>query len=627
MGFLAILHSCFPGHTVPEQRSLTIVFILPCLLLANMGISITLAADDFTLGDMNCDGIVDNLDIDPFVLALHGEAGYSAQFPDCDWWRADCDGSGNVDSLDIDPFLSLLNNASDYTISGSVYDYDGEPYSGITVQFIGTGGSMGEDFTATTMGDGSYTQDIPGGWSGFVAAGDNYRLEPDSVEFHSVNMSYADVDFDAFRNFHVHYPSGDDDGSGTFNDPFRTIAEARLHARPGDIIYLSSGIHPVNGNMDFRPSRTFNGTESHPITVKAYPGETPVVEGSGGTSRIFQLREGLQWWRFEDFEMRGASTACFELSQTSNVVISNIVAHDCSAPFVVGGASHDVTLIGCEAYNFYSKGFHGRESATDITFIDCVAHDSINGGQDGWEVNNSCSRTTFQGCEAYDCADAGFDIASDTVVEDCIAHDCSAGFKLWDSRKQNPNGKHLFVYNLVYNCQNYGVLLAVRHSSSHGGGGGDNHADILNSTVVDCKINIWIGTSSDQGYSSTATIKNTIASHAMNQGGGGTIRALYVETDNNCRLLEERNNCWHRYDGTAVIRYRYTDYAYGEINDGTWTAATGFGQNSTSVDPQYCDFENLDCRLSAPSPCIDVGLDLGYDYLGEGPDLGAFESY
>jgi len=60
-------------------------------------------------GDMNCDQHVNFADIDPFVLALGGEAGYLAQFPDCRWLNADCNGDGAVDFADIDPFVALLS--------------------------------------------------------------------------------------------------------------------------------------------------------------------------------------------------------------------------------------------------------------------------------------------------------------------------------------------------------------------------------------------------------------------------------------------------------------------------------------------------------------------------------------
>ncbi len=59
-------------------------------------------------GDADCDGDVDLFDIDPFVLALHGEAAYLSQYPNCKWMNADTDADGDVDFFDIDPFVAKL---------------------------------------------------------------------------------------------------------------------------------------------------------------------------------------------------------------------------------------------------------------------------------------------------------------------------------------------------------------------------------------------------------------------------------------------------------------------------------------------------------------------------------------
>ena len=59
-------------------------------------------------GDLNCDGVVDLFDIDPFVLAQTNAAGYAAAFPGCDRMNADANTDGVVDLFDIEPFVDLL---------------------------------------------------------------------------------------------------------------------------------------------------------------------------------------------------------------------------------------------------------------------------------------------------------------------------------------------------------------------------------------------------------------------------------------------------------------------------------------------------------------------------------------
>jgi len=59
-------------------------------------------------GDMNCDGEVNNFDIDPFVLALTDPEAYAAQFPNCDPMNGDVNNDGALNNFDIDPFVALL---------------------------------------------------------------------------------------------------------------------------------------------------------------------------------------------------------------------------------------------------------------------------------------------------------------------------------------------------------------------------------------------------------------------------------------------------------------------------------------------------------------------------------------
>ncbi|MBU0637536.1 MAG: hypothetical protein KKB50_01625 [Planctomycetes bacterium] len=60
------------------------------------------------LGDLDCDGLINGFDIDPFVLALLGPDYYDPVYPDCYYMLADINGDGDVNGFDIDPFVDLL---------------------------------------------------------------------------------------------------------------------------------------------------------------------------------------------------------------------------------------------------------------------------------------------------------------------------------------------------------------------------------------------------------------------------------------------------------------------------------------------------------------------------------------
>ena len=59
-------------------------------------------------GDLNCDGLVNAFDIDPFALALADAAAYATAYPDCRRLNADMNDDGAVNAFDIDPFVLAL---------------------------------------------------------------------------------------------------------------------------------------------------------------------------------------------------------------------------------------------------------------------------------------------------------------------------------------------------------------------------------------------------------------------------------------------------------------------------------------------------------------------------------------
>lgn len=59
-------------------------------------------------GDVNCDGVINYADINPFVLALSSRSKYQSRYPNCIWLNADCNGDSGVTYADINPFVRLL---------------------------------------------------------------------------------------------------------------------------------------------------------------------------------------------------------------------------------------------------------------------------------------------------------------------------------------------------------------------------------------------------------------------------------------------------------------------------------------------------------------------------------------
>ena len=80
-------------------------------------------------------------------------------------------------------------------------------------------------------------------------------------------------------------PDGDDaEGNGTIDHPYASMDQAREAVRELNrdmeediVVYLRGGNYTVDRTIQFGPEDS--GTNGHTITYKAYPGETPVLNG------------------------------------------------------------------------------------------------------------------------------------------------------------------------------------------------------------------------------------------------------------------------------------------------------------------------------------------------------------
>jgi hypothetical protein len=114
----------------------------------------------YDLGDLNCDGVVDVLDVDPFVLALVDPAGYAAEYPACDINLADMNGDGLANGGDIQPFVT--------TTTQLVPCHLGSKYAWVSKSVSATGSSAKIRTRSTTL-CGEPTADTPAGsfaWAG-----------------------------------------------------------------------------------------------------------------------------------------------------------------------------------------------------------------------------------------------------------------------------------------------------------------------------------------------------------------------------------------------------------------------------------------------------------------------------
>jgi hypothetical protein len=78
------------------------------IIFAELQFSFVVDPAVVVLGDMNCDGNVDQQDVNPFVLAVIDPLAYAVDFPNCDADRANVNGDTAIDGLDVATFVTCL---------------------------------------------------------------------------------------------------------------------------------------------------------------------------------------------------------------------------------------------------------------------------------------------------------------------------------------------------------------------------------------------------------------------------------------------------------------------------------------------------------------------------------------
>lgn len=72
-------------------------------------LTLLFSCENFLRCDANCDGYVNNFDVDAFVLALSDPQGYADEYPECSLnCNNDINGDGFVNNHDVDAFLDCL---------------------------------------------------------------------------------------------------------------------------------------------------------------------------------------------------------------------------------------------------------------------------------------------------------------------------------------------------------------------------------------------------------------------------------------------------------------------------------------------------------------------------------------
>ncbi len=377
-------------------------------------------------------------------------------------------------------------------------------------------------------------------------------------------------------------PTGNDNNSGTLEQPFRTIRYAISQVDGGDTIYLRGGT--------YFPSRTIRieqagGSDAQRTRLFAYRNERPIIDGSRfreeeidkdlRDNAIFRIKE--EYWHLRGLEVRNGITFGITINGTESVGnhMEQLVLHDNgnTGLAIIGGASQ-TRVLNCDAYRNFNPNDNGQNGdgfsaifdvGTDNKFEGCRAWANADDGYDLWKANN---KVVIDRCWAYN---NGFDRWQ---VGAAFAGN-GEGFKLGRN-----GGAHL-----VKNCLAWGNRANGYLSNSNTSG-----VTVYNSTG-------W----NNQGLNfSFYGPERHVLRNCINYSGG----VLAKEG------TDDEFNSWN-------LSASVNSEDFQSVSD-----AIAVGPRASDGSLPTSGF----LRLADGSDLIDQGTDVGLPFAGSAPDLGAYET-
>lgn len=292
--------------------------------------------------------------------------------------------------------------------------------------------------------------------------------------------------------------TGNDGNAGTEVDPWRTIAHGLSVAVAGDVVLVRGGTYTE------RVSFGRSGTATDPITLRAYPGETPILDQTGqtvptgsGDQPIIRINNQshltvqgftLQNWRTTASNglPEGILVSSNGSTAVTNVRLLGNTIHHIEQNNTGGtGDAHGIKVAGrstapMTAIVIDGNELHSLRTGTSESLV-------VNGNVAGFRITRNV---------VHDCNNIGIDMigfensnlptsldrARDGICADNVVYNIDASFNPGYGGDfvlggGDPSAAGIYVdggsniiveRNLVYAC-NFGVEIGTEESSANGG--------------------------------------------------------------------------------------------------------------------------------------------------------------
>lgn len=387
-------------------------------------------------------------------------------------------------------------------------------------------------------------------------------------------------------------PDGDDAHAGTLDAPFASVERAEAEASPGDTVYVRGGLYRFRGTQATTGvSLTKSGREGAPIRYFAYPGEKPIFDlfELKTQARITGLDVHCDYIHVRGFEVRGVRQMIKDDSwgvriRGNHNVLERLDVHDNEAPgvFIASGAGNRV--LNSDSHHNYNPlengenadGFSCRSSGGDNVLSGCRAYSN---SDDGFDFSNAAGTCTVEGSWSFR---NGF------VPDTMMPAGSGAGFKAggFGAPPDSPPTaapQHVVRFNLAFANRSQGFS-----ANRHRGG-----IDFFQNTAFENPVHFDMQVI---GKTPTLKLRNNLAAY-----GGKPIE--------NFTSGDDAFNSW-----SLPVSVDAADFAGDDQSE-----ALRPREKDGSLPPIAL------MHLAPGSDLIDRGEDIGLGFVGQAPDLGAFE--
>ncbi len=420
---------------------------------------------------------------------------------------------------------------------------------------------------------------------------------------------------------------GYDSNPGTLSNPFKTINYGVSKLIAGDRLIVRNGVY--NEMVSISQS----GTEINPITISAFPGENPIIDGDGAVKLPISDDEALMditgnYIHVSGFEIRNSN---FPKRVLGGDGLRFEGGHDNKASFMkisfcgengILVQADNTTIEDCEF-------FQNAQNNMDHTYSNAWP----NGISFSGKSNSSLSNTgLISRCKVYNNHGNGIDIneSSYITIEDCIFYDN------WSSNLFISDATNCMVQrNLIYNSpsstfpKHNDILTGIILTNEISNGTSVPYSSdntLINNFIYHSQFSAFSSTLIENtGLSNVLIANNTIVDGSILTGALGNINSriqnnIFIGTNNdipNNTGITFSNNFWSVDPPINAV-------GTGDIIGNPFVAQTG-STAPGELSPEFF-------KLLINSPAINKGLvlsDVTEDFFqntrGTLPDIGGYE--